>query len=152
MLNTGAFRLLERAARWLRPGGVGMFSEFGERTAFPRLSTHLDHPEYSIHFGHLESVATGLELSPQFVYLMDLLDMRRDLEGLATTRSQFRALVAMLAARGVKLDKVGYTAEMFAELTADLEPASFGDIRFDRIEDRLMGLVPHEFKAVIVTR
>jgi len=33
-----------------------------------------------------------------------------------------------------------------------LDLAQLGELRWDRIEDRLMGLVPHEFKALICTR
>ncbi len=147
-LNSGAMTLVERASKWLAPGGLAVLTEFGERSQFARLSSHLDHPEYSIHFGHLLSVAKTLEIEAELVFLIDLLDMRRDLEGLATTRSQFRALKAMLGGRGVGLEKIGYTREMFTELVG--ANIAFGDLRFERIEDRLMGLVPHEFKALIL--
>lgn len=153
LVNTGAFRLLERIGQWLAPGGMAVLTEFGELHTWPRISTHLDHPEVSIRFGHLDAVAAGLGLETEYVFVIDLLDMRRDLEGLATTRSYFRALSAMLAGAGVELEKIGYTRHMFEELVAGaLEPASFGDIRHDKIEDRLMGLVPHEFKALIARR
>ena len=33
-----------------------------------------------------------------------------------------------------------------------LDLSAIGDLRWDKIEDRLMGLVPHEFKALIVSR
>ena len=46
-----------------------------------------------------------------------------------------------------------YTREMFDALIAGkIDPDTFGDIYFDKIEDRLMGLVPHEFKALLVRR
>jgi len=40
---------------------------------------------------------------------------------------------------------------MFEELTEPIA-GEFGDVRFSPIEDRLMGLVPHEFKALVVRR
>ena len=59
----------------------------------------------------------------------------------------------LLAERGVELEKIGYTRQMFAELLGDkVAPGDVGEIAFDRIEDRLMGLVPHEFKAIILKR
>jgi hypothetical protein len=153
LFNTGAFELVERVDRWLAPGGTAVLTEFGELHATPRISTHLDHPEISIRFGHLDAVAKSLGLETDYIYVMDLIDMRRDLEGLATTRSYFRALSALLAEAGAELEKIGYTREMFTDLVAGkVELDDIGDLRFDRIEDRLMGLVPHEFKALILRK
>ncbi|MBM4321819.1 MAG: methyltransferase domain-containing protein, partial [Deltaproteobacteria bacterium] len=87
-LNLGALRLLEHVARVLRPGGVAVLTEFGERHAYPCESDHLDHAEFSIHFGHLIHVAHLLGLSPEFEFLMDFLEMDRNLQTLATTRPQ----------------------------------------------------------------
>ena len=58
-LQTGAFELVARIARWLAPGGTAVVTEFGDVAAWPKLSTHLDHPELSTHFGHLLQVARG---------------------------------------------------------------------------------------------
>jgi len=84
---------------------------------------------------------------------MDLLDCDRTLGGLATTRSHFRALRAMAADAGVDLPKLGYTRELLAARCAGkLDLATVGELRWDRIEDRLMGLVPHEFKALLARK
>ena len=152
-LQTGAFELVSKIARWLAPGGTAVVTEFGDGNAWPRLSTQLDHPELSTHFGHLQQVARadGLEANVEFV--IDLLDFDRTQEGLATTRSHFRALRALAANAGIELEKIGYTRELLAHTVAGkLDLESVGDLRFDRIEDRLMGLVPHEFKALVATK
>jgi protein-L-isoaspartate O-methyltransferase len=155
-VNTGALSLLARLPAALAPGGAAILTEFGERERYPRLSTHLDHPELSIHFGHLERAAARLGLQAELVYVMDLLDLDRDQRGLATTRSYFRALQALCADFGVEIEKIGYTEPMFDALLATAGDAlrrdRIGELRFDRIEDRLMGLVPHEFKALIARR
>ncbi len=152
-LNTGAWRLIERVAEHLAPGGLAVLTEFGETGRYPVLSTQLDHPELSIHFGHLMLIGGELGLEPKFEFVMDLIGMDREAEGLATTRSYFKALKALFAEHGVTLDKVGYTRAMLEEMTAGkLDLDRVGDLRFDRIEDRLMGLVPHEFKALVLTR
>lgn len=151
--TVGAAQLIERIARWLAPGGTAVVTEFGELSQYPLLSRHLDHPELSIHFGQLEAVARSLGLGTDYVYVMDLIELDRSREGLATTRSYFRALAGLFADHGLELDKIGYTREMLEELVGDtLELDRIGDLRFDRIEDRLMGLVPHEFKALVLTR
>lgn len=152
-LNIGAWQLAERLFGVMKPGATAWITEYGELGKWPVLSTHLDHPELSIHFGHLTVVARELGFETDYDFVMDLIDMRRDLEGLQTTRSYFRALTALLAERGITLEKVGYTREMFVELLGDkVQPGEIGEIAFDRIEDRLMGLVPHEFKAILLKK
>lgn len=152
-LQTGALELMIRIARWLAPGGTTIVTEFGGPMQWPRLSTQLDHPELSTHFGHLLTAARSLGLEGAIEFVIDLVDLDRDARGLATTRSHFRALAAMLATEGVTLDKIGYTPALFdAALAGKVAIAELGELRWDRIEDRLMGLVPHEFKALIAKR
>jgi 2-polyprenyl-3-methyl-5-hydroxy-6-metoxy-1,4-benzoquinol methylase len=152
-LMTGALELMVRIARWLAPDGTAFVSEFGDRSTWPKLSTHLDHPELSTHFGHLQVAAQAKGLTGSIEFVMDVLDMDRTLEGLATTRSHFRALRAMCADAGVELPKLGYTRELLTARFGDkLALADVGELRWDKIEDRLMGLVPHEFKALLVRK
>jgi SAM-dependent methyltransferase len=152
-LQTGALDLIVRIARWLAPGGAAVITEFGDSTAWPRLSSHLDHPELSTHFGLLTQAARGAGLTASVEFVIDLLDFDRTLSGLATTRSHFRALRALADASGVDLAKIGYTPELLTRALGDkLDASQIGELRWDKIEDRLMGLVPHEFKALICTR
>ncbi|MGM0575488.1 MAG: class I SAM-dependent methyltransferase [Myxococcota bacterium] len=152
-INTGAIQLLERIREHLRPGGVAWVSEFGHIGRWPILSTQLDHPELSIHFGHLTMVARELGLETDFEFVMDVLDLDRDAKGLATTRSYFRALRALLEDHDVTLDKVGYTEAMFRDLVSEhVDLDRIGELEFHPIEDRLMGLVPHEFKALVLKK
>jgi hypothetical protein len=128
-------------------------TEFGDVAAWPRLSTHLDHPELSTHFGLLQQAARGSGLTADIEFVIDLLDFDRSQQGLATTRSHFRALRALADAAGVDLAKIGYTPDLLAAACGDkLDLAQIGELRWDKIEDRLMGLVPHEFKALICRR
>jgi hypothetical protein len=152
-LMTGAFQLVARVARWLAPGGTAILTEFGDRAAWPRLSSHLDHPELSTHFGQLAQAATGAGLTPSIEFVIDLLDVDRTQRGLATTRSHFRALRALFADAGVDLAKIGYTPALLDQTVAGkLDLTQVGELRWDKFEDRLMGLVPHEFKALIARK
>ncbi|MEM9488282.1 MAG: SAM-dependent methyltransferase [Myxococcota bacterium] len=152
-LTTGAIELVRRLWSALAPGGACVLTEFGELSSYPRLSTQLDHPELSIHFGHLQRAARTIGFTSEFEYIIDLLDWDRTLRGMATTRSYYRALGLMLGEADVKLDKIGYTEDMFnAALAGKVDRDDIGELHFDRIEDRLMGLVPHEFKALILRR
>jgi hypothetical protein len=152
-LMTGAFELIERIERWLAPSGFAVVTEFGDQSAWPKLSTHLDHPELSTHFGQLHQLAKVAGFDAKIEFVIDLLDFDRDQKGLATTRSHFRALRALAATAGLDLPKLGYTPELLAQIVGDkLTLAQIGELRWDRIEDRLMGLVPHEFKALLIQR
>ncbi len=152
-LLTGALELVSEIARWLAPDGTAIVTEFGDRMKWPTLSSHLDHPELSTHFGHLLQAALSRGLTGRIDFVMDLIDLVRDTEGLATTRSHFRALRALAASAGVDLPKLGYTRELLAARCADKLPLDqIGELRWDKIEDRLMGLVPHEFKALVVRK
>jgi len=143
---------VSRIARWLAPGGVAVITEFGDTNAWPKLSTHLDHPELSTHFGLLLQTARACGLDATIEFVIDLIDLDRTQKGLVTARSQFRALRALVAEAGVELAKIGYTPELFARALGAVDPATIGELRWDRIEDRLMGLVPHEFRALIAHR
>jgi SAM-dependent methyltransferase len=152
-LQTGAFELVSKIARCLAPGGTAVVTEFGDANAWPKLSTQLDHPELSTHFGHLQQVARAESLEASVEFVIDLLDVDRTQQGLATTRSHFRALRALASNAELELAKIGYTRELLAHTVAGkLDLDSIGDLRFDKIEDRLMGLVPHEFKALLAKK
>lgn len=152
-VQTGAFQLIARMAAWLAPGGTAFVTEFGDVARWPVLSSQLDHPELSTHFGHLIQTSKHVGLQPSVEFVIDLLELDRTQQGLATTRSHFRALRALAADLGVDLPKIGYTPELLAHTAAGkLDLATIGELRWDRIEDRLMGLVPHEFKALLATK
>ncbi len=152
-LMTGAFELVEKIGNWLAPKGTAVVTEFGDIAAWPKLSTHLDHPELSTHFGQLQQAVRGAGHEAKIEFVIDLLDFDPDQKGLATTRSHFRALRALASDVGVALPKIGYTPALLAHTVGDkLDLATVGELRWDKIEDRLMGLVPHEFKALIVSR
>jgi SAM-dependent methyltransferase len=152
-LQHGAFTLVAKIARTLAPGGTAVITEFGSPAMYPKLSSHLDHPELSTHFGQLLQVAKGSGLAGSIEFVIDLLDFQRDEKGLVTTRSQFRALRALCSNAGIDLLKIGYTPALLDHAVAEkLDLTTVGDLRWDRIEDRLMGLVPHEFKALLVSK
>jgi len=152
-LNLGAMRLLERISEVLAPDGHAIVTEFGEEHAYPRESEHLDHAEFSIHFGHLRHVARKLGFVVRFEFVIDLLDMDRSLQTLATTRSYLRNLQALFAQHGLRLEKRVYTRADLQELAGEaLDLDRVEALHFDRIEDRVCGLVPHHFKALLLHR
>ncbi|HWO20596.1 MAG TPA: SAM-dependent methyltransferase [Kofleriaceae bacterium] len=152
-LQTGAWQLMAQIARWLAPGGTAVVTDFGDAAGWPKLVTNLDVPELSTHFGQLLQLARGAGLVGDVQFVIDLLDFDRAQQGLATTRSHFRALRALAADAGVELAKIGYTPELLAAAVGDkLDLGAIGELRWDKIEDRLMGIVPHELRALVVSR
>ncbi len=152
-VNVGAVRLLEECARVLKPGGAAFLSEFGSLTQYPEQSTHLDHPEFSIHFGHLRAAAAKLGLEASVEELASILKLDGRVEVLQTTQSFFDTLRAFLAGQGVRMEKVAYTKDMFRELLGgkvDLDRLE--GVRFTPCGQRVLGLKPPEFKALIVRK
>lgn len=56
-VNAGVFRFLERAWIHLKPAGIVILSEYGSESVYPTESFHLNHSEFSIHFGHVAECA-----------------------------------------------------------------------------------------------
>lgn len=56
-VNSGVFQFLERAWAHLKPGGTLVLSEYGSKSHYPVESFHLNHSEFTIHFGHVEACA-----------------------------------------------------------------------------------------------
>jgi len=53
LVNAGTFQFIERCWEHLSPGGTLILSEYGAPHIYPVQSYHLNHEEFSIHFGHL---------------------------------------------------------------------------------------------------
>jgi SAM-dependent methyltransferase len=151
--NLGAVKLVEWVAAALRPGGSAYISEYGGLGRWPVPATHLDHIEVSIHFGHLAHVAKQLALEVEVEPLLDLFPFDFEAPMLATTRSWFLSLRALLASRNLALEKVAYTRAMMLDLLGSALPIDeIGDLRFNPLNERCMGLKPHEFHALLLRK
>jgi SAM-dependent methyltransferase len=60
VVNAGAFRFIERAWKHLKPGGTLIVTEYGAEQMYATQCYHLNHEEYSIHFGHLATCASNV--------------------------------------------------------------------------------------------
>jgi SAM-dependent methyltransferase len=106
--NLGAWQLLEGTARALAPGGAAFFTEFGGEDEQPEEAARLDHPEVSIHFGHLAALAAHLGLDAELLPLAELLGA--DLHARWLGRPGYAALRALHAAAGGALEARAWTA------------------------------------------
>jgi SAM-dependent methyltransferase len=78
VVNAGAFCFIERAWKHLKPGGTLIVSEYGSDQMYPRQSYHLNHEEYSIHFGHLAACATKVGFECRLLTLKQFLPLDDD--------------------------------------------------------------------------
>jgi len=75
LVNTGVFRFIERAWEHLSPGGVVITSEYGRVDRFPNQSYHLNHEEFSIHFGHVQKCARKVGFECRLLLLKEFLEV-----------------------------------------------------------------------------
>lgn len=75
VVNSGVFRFLERAWKHLKPGGTLIVSEYGAEHLYPTQCYHLNHEEYSIHFGHVAACAATLGFQCQLFTLKEFLNL-----------------------------------------------------------------------------
>lgn len=153
MVNLGAVHFLEEVQRVLKPGGTAILTEYGDVDRFPVESSHLDHAEYSIHFGHLQAAADKLGLESSLERLPTLIELDGSVEVLHTTQSYFETLRFFLATQEVALKKIAYTREQLRELLGDkLKLEDLQGLKFGPCGQRILGLKPEEFQALIVRK
>jgi SAM-dependent methyltransferase len=73
VVNAGCFRFIERAWKHLNPGGTLIVTEYGAEHLYPMQSYHLNHEEFSIHFGHLATCAAKVGFQCRLLPLKEFL-------------------------------------------------------------------------------
>ena len=72
-VNAGTFEFIERAWKHLNPGGRVILTEYGAADLFPVQILHLNHDEFSIHFGHVKACAEKVGFTCELLSLADFL-------------------------------------------------------------------------------
>ncbi len=78
VVNSGAFRFIERAWKHLRPGGTLIVTEYGSDHIYPARSYNLNHDEFTIHFGHLAACAAKVGFECRLLTLKEFLGFDDD--------------------------------------------------------------------------
>lgn len=73
-INSGVFEFIERAWEHLSPGGRVILSEYGSTDQLPLQMLHLNHEEFSIHFGHVKSCAEQVGFVCRLLPLAEFLE------------------------------------------------------------------------------
>lgn len=103
LLNTGVFRFIERAWQHLTPGGVVIMSEYGSVDTFPIQSYHLNHEEFSIHFGHVRRCAQQVGFECRLMALKDFLGLDEQVRMLDGQEEHIRCLNHVFQKQGASL-------------------------------------------------
>ena len=75
VVNSGAFRFIERAWKHLTPGGTLILSEYGSEQRYPAASFNLNHDEYTIQFGHVASCAAKVGFQCRLLTLKEFVGL-----------------------------------------------------------------------------
>lgn len=75
VVNSGVFRFIERAWKHLKPGGTLVVSEYGAEELYPTQCYHLNHEEFSIHFGHVAACASKVGFQCRLLTLKEFLGL-----------------------------------------------------------------------------
>lgn len=78
LVNAGSFHFIERAWEHLAPGGTLILTEYGGPSTYAVQSYHLNHAEFSIHFGHLEACAKKVGFHCRLLTLKEFLGIDED--------------------------------------------------------------------------
>ena len=130
LLNSGVFRFMERAWLHLRPGGTLVMSEYGGESAYPVESFHLNHAEYSIHFGHVTECARRIGFEPALKKLSEFLAIDDNVSVLNGREEHLMCLGHLLAKHEKELPFALFSEADFmtryGEVKADLGIDPFG--------------------------
>lgn len=103
LLNTGAIQFLERAWTHLSPGGALILTEYGGEFTYSVQAYHLNHEEFSIHFGQLKKCAEQIGFSCRLLSLKDFLQIDDQVRVLAGQEEQIMCLNHVLREHGQSL-------------------------------------------------
>jgi hypothetical protein len=152
-LNLGAYKFLRHVWNALKPGGISIITEFGGLKKYPQLSDHLDHREYSIHFGIMKHIAEKLGFEASIEKLVDYINLQQEKMALLTAKHHFLALRYVLELHGIAMKKIAYTSKSFGDLFKDMKkPPRIMGIRFGSIADRCMGLKLTDFQVLLLKK
>ncbi len=103
LINAGTFHFIERVWEHLSPGGTLILTEYGSASRYAVPSYHLNHAEYSIHFGHLEACAKKVGFDCRILMLKEFLGIVDDVLMLDGQEEHLLCLNHVLGKYGISL-------------------------------------------------
>jgi SAM-dependent methyltransferase len=130
-VNAGVFEFLARAWTHLNPGGRLILSEYGSKTHYPVESFHLNHSEFTIHFGHVIECARKIGFECRLEMLTEFLGIDDREPGLCGREEHILCLNCVFEKYGETIPFALFSERdfnaRFGELAAQLK---LGPIRF----------------------
>jgi hypothetical protein len=131
LVNTALIEFLQRAWDHLSPGGLLVLTEYGGLNKFPERSYHLNHDEYSIHFGHVEKCAQALGFACRVLPLIEFLSIDEGIEFLDGREEKILCLNKVLEEFGEALPYAAISRDEFmARFMSLSEEIKLGGITF----------------------
>ncbi len=130
-INSGVFEFIERAWDHLQPGGTAILTEYGFVDGFPVQILHLNHEEFSIHFGHVKACAERVGFSCRLLPLIEFLRIDEAVPVLAGTDQHIICLNHILTRFNQNLPFAAITESDFkANFQPTLEAINIAGLRF----------------------
>jgi SAM-dependent methyltransferase len=129
LVNAGVFKFVERAWKHIAPGGALVISEYGGESRYPVEAFHLNHAEFSIHFGHVMECARKIGFRCRLETLKDFLNIDDRVSMLSGSNEHIQCLNHVFERYGTSLE-FGLISEhdfrsRFQELAARIELRGF---------------------------
>jgi SAM-dependent methyltransferase len=121
-VNSGVFQFLERAWTHLKPGGLLILSEYGGESLYPVESFHLNHSEFSIHFGHVVECAQKIGFTCRLRKLTEFLGIDEQIPVLNGREEHILCLKFVLQKYGMTLPFA-----LFSQIDFETQFGSFAD-------------------------
>jgi SAM-dependent methyltransferase len=152
-VNSGVFEFIERVWDHLASGGTAILSEYGGNK-YPVLMRHLNHDEYSIHFGHVTAVATQVGFDCRLLTLKEFLGIDDEVMMLDGSAEHIACLNHVLNKFDLSLPYAAISKKEFEErFQAILEQAKVAGISFSPLKSGFhYGPDPNQFKLLLMIK
>jgi SAM-dependent MidA family methyltransferase/ribosomal protein S18 acetylase RimI-like enzyme len=114
-VSAGAFDFIERCYEHLSPGGALLVSEYGSPQQYPIQAYHLNHEEFSVHFGHLKACAESVGFECRLLTLKEFLALDDRVLVLNGREEHFLILNHVLKKQGMSLPYAVISKSEFEE-------------------------------------
>jgi len=153
-VNAGAFSFIEHAWKHLTPGGTLIVSEYGAEEQYPLRSVHLNHDEFSIHFGQLAKCATKIGFQCRLLTLKEFISLDDDVQVLAGREEHILCLNHVFQKHGVTLPYAVISKTEFERQTQNVcEEVSLTGYSFSPLKKGYhFGPNTNDFLVLIMTK
>jgi SAM-dependent methyltransferase len=131
LIHRGILALLDRLGAHLAPHGLACLTEYGTVDEPPARVEHLNHPEFSIHFGPLLEHAGRRGLAAELRPLGDMLAVHPEAEMLCGQQERILCLRHLFARHGAEVPFAAFCREGFTRRFGELaERLEVGGLAF----------------------